>query len=471
MRLAVIGSGYVGLVAGACFAELGHDVVVVDNDPEKLAALQRGDVPIHEEFLPELFQRHHRKRLSFTDDTTQAVRASQAVFIAVGTPPMHSGEADLSYVESVARDIAGAVGDYKVVVDKSTVPVYTSEWVRKIMVLNGAAQASFDVVSNPEFLREGTAVTDFLYPDRIVIGADKERCATVLREIYKPLVDGSYYSCPTAIPGPNGHHGPARMIVTSARSAELIKHASNAFLAMKISFINAVSNICESVGADVEQVREGMGADARIGSRFLYPGIGYGGSCFPKDIAAFRSVAHECGYEFRLLDQVMQINEDQRQRFMRKVRTALWTLKGKQLGVLGLAFKDGTDDIRESPAVAIIQSLLAEGCRVTAYDPAAMPRAAEVLPRACVQFVDSPYDVLSNADALLILTEWQEFRDLDLIRVRKGLRYPIVIDGRNMFRPEDMEKQGFIYLSIGRPDVVPQEELANFPRSGQTLGK
>lgn len=471
MRLAVIGSGYVGLVAGACFAELGHEVILVDNDPEKLSALQRGDVPIHEEFLPELIQRHHGKRLSFTGNTQEAVRASQAVFIAVGTPPMGNGDADLSYVESVARDIAGAVGDYKVVVDKSTVPVYTSEWVRKIMVLNGAAQGCFDVVSNPEFLREGTAVSDFLYPDRIVIGADKDRCAAVLQEIYKPLVDGSYYQCPTAIPGPSGYKAPARVIVTSARSAELIKHASNAFLAMKISFINAVANVCESVGADVEQVRQGMGADARIGTRFLYPGIGYGGSCFPKDIAAFRSVAHECGYEFRLLDQVMQINEDQRQRFIRKVRTVLWTLKGKQLGVLGLAFKDGTDDIRESPAIAIIQSLLSEGCRVTAYDPAAMGRAAEVLPKSSVQFADSPYDVAKQADALLILTEWQEFKDLDLDRIRQALRYPIVIDGRNLFRPENMEKYGFIYLSVGRPDVIPQEELANFRRSGQLLGK
>jgi UDPglucose 6-dehydrogenase len=471
MRLAVIGSGYVGLVAGACFAELGHEVVLVDNDPEKLAALQRGAVPIHEEFLPELIQRHHSKRLSFTDNTIDAVRASQAVFIAVGTPPMDSGEADLSYVESVARDIAGAVGDYKVVVDKSTVPVYTSEWVRKIMLLNGAPQGCFDVVSNPEFLREGTAVTDFLYPDRVVIGADNERCSGILQEIYKPLVDGSYYQCAGAIPGPNGCRGPAHVIVTSARSAELIKHASNAFLAMKISFINAVANICEAVGADVEQVRQGMGADARIGSRFLYPGIGYGGSCFPKDIAAFHSVARECGYEFGLLDEVMQINEDQRQRFIRKVRTALWTLKGKQLGVLGLAFKDGTDDIRESPAIAIIQSLLAEGCRVAAYDPAAMERASEVLPQSSVQFVDSPYDVTNKADALLVLTEWQEFKDLDLARIRGSLRYPIVIDGRNLFRPEEMEKHGFIYLSIGRPDVVPQEELSKFRRSGQLLGK
>ncbi len=471
MRLAVIGSGYVGLVAGACFAELGHDVVLVDNDPIKLAALNRGDVPIHEEFLPKLIARHRGHRLSYTDDTAQAVRASEAVFIAVGTPPTGSGEADLSYVESVARDIAGAVGDYKVVADKSTVPVYTSEWVRKVMLLNGAPLQCFDVASNPEFLREGTAVSDFLYPNRIVIGAETSRCADVLREIYRPLIDGSYYACPSAIPRPSDYQGSPRLIVTSARSAELIKHASNAFLAMKISFINAVANICEAVGADVEQVRQGMGTDARIGSRFLFPGIGYGGSCFPKDVAAFYSVARECGYDFGLLNEVMQINDDQRQRFIRKVRTALWTLRGKQLGVLGLAFKDGTDDIRESPAIAIVQCLLAEGCRVTAYDPAAMERAVEVLPASSVKFAGSAYEVAEKADALLILTEWQEFKDLDLARIRETLKYPIIIDGRNLFSPEEMEKHGFIYLSIGRPDVVPQEELARFRKSGQLLGK
>jgi UDPglucose 6-dehydrogenase len=467
MHITVVGSGYVGLVAGACFAELGHTVTLVDNDPAKFSALQRGEVPIHEEHLPELLARHRGSRLSFSNNTAEAVRGSQAVFIAVGTPPTTRGEADLSYVESVARDIAGAVDDYTIVVDKSTVPVYTSEWVRKVMLLNGAPHGCFDVASNPEFLREGTAVSDFLYPDRIVVGADQERCSNILRDIYRPLVDGSYYSNSDAIPGPVNYRGPAQLIVTSARSAELIKHASNAFLAMKISFINAVATICESVGADVEQVRQGIGSDERIGSRFLYPGIGYGGSCFPKDISAFRAVARECGYEFRLLDEVMNINEDQRQRFIRKVRTALWTLKGKQLGVLGLAFKDGTDDIRESPAVAIVESLVAEGCRVTAYDPAAMGRAAEVLPSSSVSYAESPYEVAKGADALLVLTEWQEFRELDLARIREHLRYPIVIDGRNLYRPEDMQKHGFIYLSIGRPDIVPTTERLKFRTAGE----
>src|SRR5215470_9300345 len=372
MRIAVVGSGYVGLVAGACFADLGHEVILVDNDSQKLAALKRGTVPIHEQFLPELLGRHRDKRLTFAGDLGEAVRASSAIFIAVGTPPTYQGEADLSYVESVAREVAGAINGYKVVVEKSTVPVYTSNWVRTVILRNGAAADSFDVASNPEFLREGMAVTDFLYPDRVVLGSDSERCTSLLKQIYEPLTNGSYYRKQDAIPRPDRARVPAPIIVTSTKSAELIKHASNAFLAMKISFINAVASICESVGADVEQVCQGVGTDARIGPRFLSPGIGYGGSCFPKDLMAFRSVARECGYEFRLLDEVMRINEEQRSRFLRKIRNALWTLRGKRLGVLGLAFKGGTDDIRESPAILLVESLLQEGCQIATYDPAAM---------------------------------------------------------------------------------------------------
>src|ERR1700675_700084 len=408
MRIAVVGSGYVGLVAGACFADLGHKVMLVDNDDKKLSALNRGEVPIHEKFLPELLHRHRGTRLKFSDDLEGAVRASSAIFVAVGTPPTEHGEADLSYVESVARSISGAINNYKVVVEKSTVPVYTSYWVRKIILRNAAAPDSFDVASNPEFLREGTAVTDFLYPDRIVVGADKERCAAVLREIYAPLTDGSYYSKKDAIPAPDRAQIPPPLIVTSAKSAELIKHASNAFLAMKISFINAVASICESVGANVHQVCQGIGSDSRIGPRFLNPGIGYGGSCFPKDLMAFRSVARECGYDFRLLDEVIRINEEQRRRFVRKVHDALWTLRGKKLGVLGLAFKGGTDDIRESPALLLVQELLREGCHVCAYDPAAMERAKEVL-KSGVEFASDAYEAATGADALLILTEWEEF--------------------------------------------------------------
>jgi UDPglucose 6-dehydrogenase len=459
MRITLVGSGYVGLVAGACFADMGHDVVVVDNDQDKLFALQRGTVPIHERFLPELLSRHRDKRLEFSDDLQAAVRTSSAIFIAVGTPPTEQGDADLSYVESVARAISGAINGYKVVVEKSTVPVYTSDWIRKIMLRNAAAPNSFDVASNPEFLREGSAVTDFLYPDRIVLGADNERCTALLQEIYTPLTHGSYYHQTDAIPQPENAHVPPPVLVTSAKSAELIKHASNAFLASKISFVNAVASICESVGANVQQVCQGLGMDSRIGPRFLNPGIGYGGSCFPKDLMAFRAVARECGYEFRLLDEVIRINEEQRQRFLRKVRSALWTLRGKRLGVLGLAFKGGTDDVRESPAVLIVHSLLQEGCRISAYDPAAADRARETL-KSGVDFVSNAYEAAAGADALLILTEWDEFSNLDLKRLHSQMKYPIVIDGRNLYDPEAMAAHGFTYYSVGRPTAAPEAQAA-----------
>jgi UDPglucose 6-dehydrogenase len=396
------------------------------------------------------------------------VRASAAIFIAVGTPPTEHGEADLSYVESVAREIAGAIDSYKIVVEKSTVPVYTSDWVSKIILRNGVDNGEFDVASNPEFLREGTAVTDFLYPDRIVIGADTERCTSVLREIYAPLVEGTYYLRPDAIPRPDRAQIPPPLIATSAKSAELIKHASNAFLAMKISFINAVASICESVGANVQQVCQGIGSDSRIGSRFLNPGIGYGGSCFPKDLMAFRSVARECGYDFRLLDEVIRINEEQRQLFIRKVRSALWTLRGKKLGVLGLAFKGGTDDIRESPAILLIKSLLQEGCSIRAYDPAAHERAKEVL-NSSIELAESAYDAAREADALLILTEWEEFASLDLERLRTALKYPIVIDGRNLYDPARMAANGFTYYSVGRPTI--SADLPATPKASPPLRK
>jgi UDPglucose 6-dehydrogenase len=489
MRIAVVGSGYVGLVAGACFADLGHQVVVVDNDQTKLDALQNGQVPIHEKFLPELLARHRGSRLEFSGNLQEAVRASEVIFVTVGTPQTETGEADLSFVESVAREISGALGGYKVVVEKSTVPVYTSEWVRKVILRNGTDPACFDVASNPEFLREGTAVADFLFPDRIVIGCDSERSAEVLRQIYAPMTDGSYYQRANAIPQPDRTSVPPPILVTSSKSAELIKHASNSFLAMKISFINAVASICESVGADVNQVCQGVGADSRIGRRFLNPGIGYGGSCFPKDVLAFRAVARECGYDFRLLDEVMHINEEQRTRFLRKVRSALWTLRGKNLGVLGLAFKGGTDDIRESPAMFLVQALLQEGCRITAYDPAAMARAQEAIQSnltsptfnlsihpsvnstigpnlaSNLKFANSAHDAANGADALLILTEWEEFAHLDLSRLNQILKYPIVIDGRNLYDPEVMAAHGFTYYSVGRaachPDGVSSVALNN----------
>jgi UDPglucose 6-dehydrogenase len=457
MRIVVIGSGYVGLVAGACFAELGHEVVLVDNDKQKLSALRNGGVPIHEAFLPELLDKHRGRRLTFSNDLCSAVASSSVVFIAVGTPASENGSADLSYVESVARAIGASIAQYTVVVEKSTVPVYTSAWIRKVILLNGTPRDRFDVVSNPEFLREGTAVRDFLYPDRIVVGANNERSAEVVRKVYAPLLNGSYYSSARHIPGPSTCTLPPPLIQTSAESAELIKHASNAFLAMKISFVNAVANICEAVAADVEQVCLGVGSDSRIGHRFLRAGVGYGGSCFPKDVAAFHAFAQESGYDCRLLKEVMSINDQQRQRFLRKVRNALWTLKGKRLGILGLAFKGGTDDIRESPAIAIAKALLDEGAHLVVHDPAAMERAREVLGQSCVSYAVNPYDAATDTDALLVLTDWEQFASLDLRRIRSALKSPIIIDGRNLFDPKIMAEQGFFYYSVGRPHTAPEQ--------------
>lgn len=457
MRISVVGSGYVGLVASACLAELGHHVISVDNDVEKTAALKRGFIPIYESFLPELVKRHHGTQLHFSDDLSQAVAGSDVIFIAVGTPQGENGDSDLSYVESAAREIAHVLdGGFKIIVEKSTVPVLTNEWIRKTLLREGAHAGSFDIASNPEFLREGSAVTDFLYPDRIVIGADSTRCANVMARIYAPLTSGRYSRQSGAVPPPAGCRIPAPLISTSAKSAEVIKHASNAFLATKISFINAVANICESVGADIDQVVAGVGADSRIGGSFLKPGIGYGGSCFPKDLLAFASLARECGNEFRLLDEVAHINEEQRLRFVRKVRKLMWTLRGKRLAVLGLAFKGGTDDIRESPAVHLVRLLMKEGAVISAYDPAAIDRARELFAAGEISFAASAYDAAKNADALLILTDWEEFAALDLDRLFRALRYPIILDGRNMYKPEVMVANGFTYASVGRPDATPK---------------
>jgi UDPglucose 6-dehydrogenase len=466
MRIAVVGSGYVGLVTGACFADLGHDVVLVDNDEKKLARLKKGEIPIHEQYLPELLSRHHGHRIGFSGNLQAATQSSDAIIISVGTPPTESGDADLSYVESVAREISGGVDSYKVIIEKSTVPVYTSQWIRTIIQRNGTDPSLFDVASNPEFLREGSAVTDFLYPDRIVVGVETERGAALMRALYEPLTSGRYYSQNNAIPHRDISKVPPPLILTSTKSAELIKHASNAFLAMKISFVNAVASICEAVGANVQQVCEGIGTDSRIGPRFMNPGIGYGGSCFPKDLMAFRAVARECGYDFRLLDEVIRINEEQRNRFLRKVRSVLWTLRGKRLGVLGLAFKGGTDDIRESPAMLLVQELLREGCYISAYDPAAMERARDVLHRDSLnrtslklgmKFASDAYQAAIGADAVLILTEWEEFAALDLDYLRTLVKYPIVLDGRNLYDPAVMMEHGFSYYSVGRPAALAQE--------------
>lgn len=455
MRISVIGSGYVGLVSAACFAEIGHDVISVDNDHEKIAMLERGEVPIHERFLPELLARHRGNRLRFSTSVRDAVEASDVVFITVGTPQSETGEADLSFIENVAQEIASVIRGQKVVVEKSTVPVRTCESLRRTLLLNGAESGSFFVASNPEFLREGTAVTDFLYPDRIVLGVDDEVSSALLTAIYQPLTSGTYYTQKDAIPSLGGWRSNALTLLTNAKSAELIKHASNAFLAMKISFINAVANISESVGADIEQVCAGIGSDSRIGPRFLSAGIGYGGSCFPKDVQAFHAVAGQCNYDFGLLQEVMRINLEQRRRFIKKITKALWTLRGKRLAVLGLAFKKDTDDIRESPAIAIVESLLKEGAHVRAYDPAAMPKGRAALKTSGIEYADDPYDAAAGCDALLILTEWNAFATLDLHRIKALLKHPIVLDGRNLYPPEEMRSAGLIYYSIGRGIGVP----------------
>jgi UDPglucose 6-dehydrogenase len=452
--IAVVGSGYVGLVAAACFAEIGHQVICVDNDERKVAMLRDGGVPIHEEYLPELLERHRNRSVTFTTDLRAATQEADVIFIAVGTPQSLTGSADLSYVDAVASEIARSITSYKVIVEKSTVPVYTNEWIRRVVERNGVPRELFDVASNPEFLREGTAVVDFLHTDRIVIGTDSARAADLMRDIYRPLTEGSYYQGADAVPGCCNAEALPPLLNVSTKAAELIKHASNAFLAVKISFINVVANICESVGADVEQVSRGIGMDERIGPRFLKAGVGYGGSCFPKDVAAFRYVAEQFGIPFNLLREVEKINVEQKQRFFQKVRAALWTFRGKKLGVLGLSFKGGTDDIRDSPAIEIVQMLLKEGCSIDAFDPAAMERTAEILPTSeQMHYVDDAYAAARGKDALLILTDWQEFAELDLEQLQSSLRYPIVIDGRNLYEPSEMAEHGFTYLSVGRPSA------------------
>ncbi len=459
VQIAVVGSGYVGLVAAVCFAEMGHSVICVDNDERKVAALQGGDTLIHENYLPELLERYRNTGVRFMTDLGEATRACQAIFVAVGTPQSETGDADLSYVEAVASEIARSIDGYKVIIEKSTVPVYTNEWIRRVIERNGVHREAFDVVSNPEFLREGTAVEDFLHPDRIVIGADSKRASDLLSAIYAPLTGGEYYDRPDAIAGCCSALKPPPSLLTSTKSAEIIKHASNAFLALKISFINAVSNLCEAADANVEQVAQGIGLDSRIGPKFLRPGIGYGGSCFPKDIAAFRSVGEQMGVDFNLLSEVEKINDNQKKRFLGKVRSALWTLRGKRLAVLGLAFKGDTDDIRESPAIDLVEMLLAEGCMVVAFDPAAMERAqAKLPPSAQLRYANSIDEAAADADALLILTDWREFARIDLMQLHTLMRYPIIIDGRNLYDPQRMLESGFTYLSIGRPSATPVRE-------------
>ncbi len=452
VSICVIGSGYVGLVAAVCFAEIGHKVICVDNNEAKIRQLNEGGVPIYEDHLPDMLAKHLNRGVEFTSDLAYGVSRCEAVFIAVGTPQGSTGSADLSYVEAVVSEIARAVNGYKVLVEKSTVPVYTNEWVTRCMLRHGVEPGDFDVVSNPEFLREGTAIVDFLHPDRIVVGANNERSANLLRRIYEPLTDGSYYARPDALPGMLSESHPATLLVTSAQSAEIIKHASNAFLALKISFINAVSNLAESVDADIEDIAAGMGLDSRIGPKFLRAGLGYGGSCFPKDVAAFYFVAQQHGIDFQLLEDVRKINAQQQDIFFNKVRGALWTLRGKKLACLGLSFKGDTDDIRDSPALDMVKKLLAAGATISAYDPAAMEKTQTVLPASeTLSYAFNPYEAAQGADALLILTDWKEFGRLDLQRLHLALKFPIIIDGRNLYKPAAMLEHGFTYVSVGRP--------------------
>ena len=429
-RITIIGTGYVGLVTGACFAEVGHQVICVDNNEAKVKLLQAGGIPIYEPGLEVMVKKHVAAgRLRFSASTKEGVENSDIVFIAVPTPPQPDGSVDLSYIETVARDIASAMASYKIVVDKSTVPVKTGDKVAETIKRYGKAKVEFDVVSNPEFLREGFAVEDLMKPDRVVIGVRSQRPVAAMKEVYTPFN--------------------APIIVTDINSAELIKHAANSFLALKISYINAIANICEAAGANVEEVATGMGMDIRIGRRFLNAGLGFGGSCFPKDLSAFIKISEHLGYDFRLLKEVQRINADQMERFLKKITDTLWVLKEKKIGVLGLAFKQNTDDVRLSPAIELCQRLLKDGAKLRVHDPKAMEKAREVL-KDTVTYVDDMNGVAEGCDALVVATEWPEFKRLDLERTRKLLTHPILFDGRNLFDPEEMESLGFIYKSVGR---------------------
>ncbi len=452
MKIAVIGTGYVGLVSGVCFAECGHDVICVDNDKVKIGNLKNGVIPIYEPGLDELVIRNAEKgNLIFETDIQSAVQISDVIFIAVGTPPKPSGEADLSYIEEVSRQVAKSMNSYKVVVEKSTVPVRTGEWVKRTIRFNNKSDVDFDVASNPEFLREGSAISDFLKPDRIVIGVDHQKAADLLRKCYQPIIDQSVsFDLKTnSVIHQEPQEEQVPFIVTTVSSSELIKHASNSFLAMKISYINCVANFCELAGADVEQVAIGMGLDSRVGTKFLNAGIGYGGSCFPKDVSAFLEISKELGYDFKLLSDVIEVNKQQREIFIRKIKNALWIIKDKTIGILGLSFKPNTDDMREAPAIDIINAMLEEGARVKVYDPVAMEIGKSIFGDS-IEYCDGPYAVADNSDALILVTEWDEFRKLDMEKVYKMLNYPIFLDGRNCFNPEKMREIGFEYHSIGR---------------------
>ena len=447
MRITVIGTGHVGLVVGLSFAEIGHEVGCHDTDHRKIALLNEGRTPFYEPHLDLLLERNRPTgRIKFFAELEPHVNDAEVIFLCLGTPPLPGGEADLSSVETVSRRLASSSTSYKLIVEKSTVPVLTGDRIHRTMQIYGHS-VPFDVVSNPEFLSEGTAVEDFLHPQRTVIGVESARAETLLRQLYAPVLEQSF-DCP--IHQPCAWKGRrTALVVTNRNSAEVIKHASNSFLATKISFINAVSNLCERVGADVDQVAEGMGLDSRIGRTFLRAGVGFGGFCFPKDLQAFIHIAERNGYDFRLLREVERVNQDQMENFIRRLKHEVWVLKGKRIAAWGLAFKPGTDDVRFSPAVAIIQRLLAEGAQVTAYDPKAMDEARAELPD--IGYAASAEQAVEGADALVIFTDWPQFREVDLDRVRDSMARPMVIDGRNMFSPVEMRRRGFEYLSVGRP--------------------
>jgi len=429
MNLGVVGTGYVGLVTAACFADLGHTVIAVDQDVDRIRSLQAGNAPFYEPGLEELLHRVNRsRRLAYSIDAGEAVRHAEVIFITVGTPSREDGEADLSAVVAVAEAIAPFLTEYRLIVEKSTVPVRTGARIRDQIQLLTRGSVHFDIACNPEFLREGSAIHDFMHPDRIVLGVENERSERILRELYLP------FDCP--------------VLVTDLNTAELIKHASNAFLAMKISYINAVANICERVGADVRLVAEGMGYDSRIGRPILDAGVGYGGSCFPKDVAAFIQLAKEAGYDFRLLEEVTRVNDAQRDVLLRHLKNALWVLSNRTVTILGLSFKPNTDDLRGAPSIAVIEALRREGAVIRAYDPAAEASARQVLPY--VHHFQDPYEAARGSDAAILLTEWEEFRSLDLARLKAVMRRAVLIDGRNIIDPSTARDLGFHYTGMGR---------------------
>lgn len=429
MNISIIGSGYVGLVSGACFAQLGNKVICADHDAQKIGNLKKGIIPIFEPGLEELIVSNlKKKRLKFTSSIKEAVKASEVIFIAVGTPALENGEADLTGIENVARSIAQNMDGYCLIVEKSTVPVETCAWIKKTITAQIKKKYKFDVVSNPEFLREGCAINDFNHPDRIVLGLETLKARQIMTNLYQPLN--------------------APMLITNIKSAELIKHASNAFLATKISFINALARICERVGADVKDVALGMGLDNRIGQYFLDAGIGYGGSCFPKDLEAFITIAEKIGYNFEILKAVRSVNEDQKKFVLQKIKDALWIIKDKSIAVLGLAFKPNTDDLRNAPGIDLINALLREGAKIKVYDPKAMDKAKKILKG--VVFCKDSYQAAKEADCLIVATEWEEFKKLDFLKLKNILKRPLLIDGRNIYDPKLLLELGFTYIGIGR---------------------